>query len=177
MSDEKEKIEESVSPKIADETAEPITVGVDAGGAAVAKTGQFPRKNIFQISAETIEYIEKAEKDKSIHFRNDDKTSTIFLFLALIFSAILAFALILSPSNRHLCVALALVSDFLFGMAILWFVLLRFGVLRTIEPRFALLTWQLMLGAGVLFAFYTMNVAFFFFTLSKSMPTSTTPGM
>jgi hypothetical protein len=64
------------------------------------------------------------------------------------------------------------VSDALFGLSILWYVLLRFGVLRSVEPRHALLCWQLMLGAGALFAFYTMNIAFGFFTIYTTSVTT-----
>lgn len=165
MSDEEKKTVESVQEStVSDAAASNNGAESDKGGS------QTPRKNILEISVETISYIEKAERDKSIHYRSRDKTSTIFLFLALLCAAMFAFVLVISPENRYLCVALALISDFLFGMAILWYVLLRFGVLRTIEPRYALICWQLMLGAGVLFAFYTMNIAFFFFTLYRTMP-------
>ena len=176
MSDEQEKITESetlakaAEPSVAGASGALnadglLVVGAAPGASSVMENKRFKRKGIVAMTAETLGYIESAEKDKTIYVRNDDKTSTVFLFLALITSAVFAFVLVLTPGNRPLCIALALISDFLFGMAILWFVLLRFGVLRTIEPKFALLCWQLMLGAGVLFAFYTMNVAFFFFTL------------
>ena len=169
MSDEEKKTVEGVQEISAGDAAA-ASLSAANNGAEPAKAGQAPRKNIFEISVETISYIEKAERDKTIVYRNKDKTSTIFLFLALLCAALFAFVLVISPENRYLCVALALISDFLFGMAILWYVLLRFGVLRTIEPRYALICWQLMLGAGVLFAFYTMNIAFFFFTLYRTMP-------
>lgn len=170
MSDEEKKAVEGVQEVIAADAAAAASASNSGNATDNSIKGQKPRKNIFEISIETIAYIEKAERDKTIHYRNNDKTSTIFLFLALLCAALFAFVLVISPENRYLCVALALVSDFLFGMAILWFVLLRFGVIRTIEPRYALICWQLMLGAGVLFAFYTMNIAFFFFTLYRTMP-------
>jgi hypothetical protein len=171
VSDEEKKTVDGVQEVSAGDAGN--SSAVSSNGAESDKSDKgapVPRKNIFEISVETISYIEKAERDKTIHYRNRDKTSTIFLFLALLCAAMFAFVLVISPENRYLCVALALISDFLFGMAILWYVLLRFGVLRTIEPRYALICWQLMLGAGVLFAFYTMNIAFFFFTLYRTMP-------
>lgn len=137
---------------------------------ADASSTSSPRRGLIAIAAETIAYIESAERNKAIQFRSKDKSSIVFLFLALLCAALFAFVLVLMPENRYLCVTLALVSDFLFGLAILWFVLLRFGILRTLEPRFALICWQLMLGAGVLFAFYTMNIAFFFFTVFRGLP-------
>ena len=127
-----------------------------------------PRRSVFSVAGETIRYIERAEKDKTLHVRTDDKKSVIAMAASFTIGIGFTIMYMVNQETRHLCIALALLADFLLGFSILWYVLLRFGVLRTVEPRHALLCWQLMLGAGVLFAFYTMNIAFAFFTLYSS---------
>ena len=123
------------------------------------------RPSILAVAGETIQFIEKAEKDKSLNVRTNDRRSAIFALLSFAVGIVFLVLYMVNPGYKQLCIALALVSDALFGMSILWYVLLRFGVLRSVEPRHALLCWQLMLGAGALFAFYTMNIAFGFFTI------------
>ncbi|MBX9688690.1 MAG: hypothetical protein K2X27_18425 [Candidatus Obscuribacterales bacterium] len=135
-----------------------------------------PRKGLLAVAQETMLYIEKAEKDKSITFRTNDRISVILIMLSFTLEAGLLLLFMSNPAMRNVCIGMALIADFLFGLAILWFVLLRFGVLRTVEARHALLCWQLMIGAGALFAFYTTNIAFLFFTLynvnSNQLPPS-----
>lgn len=127
-----------------------------------------PRRSLFSVASETIRYIERAEKDQSAEVRTDDKKSVIFMSLSFVIAVIFTLMYMFNQTWRPACIGLALVSDLLLGLSILWYVLLRFGVLRSVEPRHALLSWQLMLGAGALFAFYTMNVAFAFFTFYTS---------
>lgn len=132
-----------------------------------------PRRSIMSIAGETIRYIEKAEKDKSLNVRTDDKRSVIFMTISFVIGIVFTVMYMLNPATRAVCIILALVADLFLGLSILWYVLLRFGVLRSVEQRHALLCWQLMLGAGALFAFYTMNIAFAFFTIySSGNPTS-----
>lgn len=148
--------------------------------ATTAAAAPGPRRSIISIAGETIRYIERAEKDKTLHVRTNDKISVICMALSFVIGVGFTIMYMFNESTRQICIGLALVADVLLGFSILWFVLLRFGVLRTVEPRHALLCWQLMLGAGVLFSFYTMNIAFAFFTIySTSHPaaavTSTPP--
>lgn len=136
-----------------------------------------PRRSVFSIAGETIRYIERAEKDKTLHVRTNDKKSVVCMALSFLIGIGFTIMYMVNDSTRSICIALALVADFLLGFSILWYVLLRFGVLRTVEPRHALLCWQLMLGAGVLFSFYTMNIAFAFFTIySTTHPAAATAG-
>lgn len=127
-----------------------------------------PRRSVFSVAGETIRYIERAEKDKTLHVRTDDKKSIVCMALSFGIGITFTLMYMLNNEMRQICIVLALVADAFLGFSILWYVLLRFGVLRTVEPRHALLCWQLMLGAGVLFSFYTMNIAFAFFTLYSS---------
>lgn len=140
-----------------------------------AQRVQAPRRGIMSVASETIRYIERAEKDKTLHVRTNDKKSAIFMAISLILGVGFTVLYMVNESTRQLCIVMALIADAFLGLSILWYVLLRFGVLRTVEPRHALLCWQLMLGAGVLFAFYTMNIAFAFFTVYSTYHPATPP--
>lgn len=140
-----------------------------------AQRVQAPRRSIMSVASETIRYIERAEKDKTLHVRTNDKKSAIFMAISLILGVGFTVLYMVNESTRQLCIVMALIADAFLGLSILWYVLLRFGVLRTVEPRHALLCWQLMLGAGVLFAFYTMNIAFAFFTVYSTYHPATPP--
>jgi len=51
------------------------------------------------------------------------------------------------------------VCDALVGVMLVFYVANRFGILNTLTPRQALLTWQLMMGASFLGIFATINLA------------------
>ncbi|MBX9724362.1 MAG: hypothetical protein K2X81_23335 [Candidatus Obscuribacterales bacterium] len=130
------------------------------------------RQNLFAQAGETFQFIEKAEKEGYKNIRTNDKNSIIFVVLAILAAGLTCWLYAIDVALRPVCVTLALISDFLFGLSILWFVLLRFGVIRSLDPRHALLCWQLMLGIGILLSYYTMNVAFGFFTLYNAATAS-----
>jgi hypothetical protein len=132
-------------------------------GSRPAHTHVQKDRNLFIAFLETMKHIEKCEKDRTVIFRHSDRTSVICLITAFAIEVFLMILYLAQVAYRPVCIALALVADLSFGLAILWYVLLRFGVIRSFEPRQTLLTWQLMIGAGALFAFSTMNVAFAFF--------------
>jgi hypothetical protein len=120
-------------------------------------------RNLLAAVGTTMKHIEDCEKDRSLIFRHSDRVSLTFLFAAFAVEVLLALVFVTYSQLRMACIVMAAVADILFGLAIIWFVLLRFGILRSFEPRQTLLTWQLMIGSGALFAFYTMNIAFGFF--------------
>lgn len=132
------------------------------------------RQSLLSVASETMKHIEAAEKDKTLNVRTDDKKS-VACMIASFLTAVVLLVLQVNPQFKQTCIAMALAADLLFGLSILWYVLLRFGVLRTVEPRHALLCWQLMLGAGALFAFYTLNIALAFFTLYMNTPAPAPP--
>ena len=140
---------------------------------AVAANRQDPSRRLFSTLVETMRHIERCEKDKNIVFRHSDKTSLTCLFIAFGMEVGLFLLFMAQVSLRPLFIGLAVTADIFFGLAITWYVLLRFGVIRSFDSRQTLLTWQLMIGAGALFAFFTMNVAFVFFifyNLSVGLP-------
>ncbi len=185
LADETEKTADAVT-----ETTSPTTeikepapeakAPIEASPAAKASTaGNPPRKgeerHLLSVFGETMKHIDHCEKDKTIIFRHNDRKSVMFMLAAFVVEVLLMVLFVANSASRPIYIALAVLADFLFGLAILWYVLLRFGVLRSFEPRQTLLTWQLMIGAGALFAFYTMNIAFGFFTYYNYLSTQIVP--
>ena len=176
MSDEENSLAETAAENKPESSGE-IEPSAKAGSekSVVDTSDPLQRQGVLSMAGQTMAYIEAAEKNHSLQVRSNDRTSTMLLGLAL--TAVIIFTCLLgNPNSRGICVVLALASDVFLGLAVLWFVLLRFGVLRYVEPRYALLCWQLMLGAGFLFSFYTMNVALVFLTLFYSKGVGTIAG-
>jgi hypothetical protein len=125
-------------------------------------------RNLLANIMATWKHIDRCENDKTVTFRHSDTVSLIGLFAAFGMEVVLVILYQTSVSLRPFCIVLAIVADICFGFAILWYVLLRFGALRSFDSRQTLLAWQLMIGSGALFAFYTMNLAFLFFIYYNS---------
>lgn len=164
------EVEKSAEVSDSAEAGANKSIPAGAAGAATADAPARPRLGIFGLAKETMAHIERAEKDKSIVFRPNDKRSTLFLIAGMALLMILTGLVLAMPDMRTMCIILAVVADLFLAMAIFWYVLLRFGTIRTLEPRHALLCWQLMLGTGILFAFYAMNVTLACFTLFANRP-------
>ncbi|MBZ0189146.1 MAG: hypothetical protein K8F91_23075 [Candidatus Obscuribacterales bacterium] len=108
------------------------------------------RSNFLVGFSKTVAYIGKVSADKTLTFRESDKLTFTLLVWALVLSvafAILPFAGLNMPSLSAFC---CLMADILLISAILGFTLTRFGIIRAMEPRYAAVTWHLMVGTGLL---------------------------
>ncbi|MCA0314099.1 MAG: hypothetical protein LCH63_09710 [Candidatus Melainabacteria bacterium] len=107
---------------------------------------------------ESWNYVGKAMKDPSIQIRSGDKASAALLkgaiFGAFLFLAVPCFG---PKSSAIWCYLLA---DVLFFAAAFLFVVSRFGVLRVMSLRHALVCWQLMIGTSLLSVAMAVNLVF-----------------
>jgi len=114
------------------------------------------RRNWVENVNKTCDYIGKISRDKSLHLRSSDKLTSNLLIgaflLALAFAALPFFEM-----NAIAAFAYILADILLFG-AILVFVVSRFGIIRAMEPRHALVCWHLMVGTGLLALVIGFNV-------------------
>jgi uncharacterized membrane protein len=62
------------------------------------------------------------------------------------------------PSQRSLC---SMLADALMAIVLLAFLGLRFGVIKSLQPRQAVLTWQLILGSFLLGIYLVFNIWMF----------------
>lgn len=112
------------------------------------------RSSLIEGFFKTLEYVSKASDDKTIVYRDSDRRTTNFLGVALIGAVI--FAVLPSLQLASLGLICYVVADIFLLLSIGGFVLTRFGVIRAMEPRYALVTWHLMVGTGLL----TLTIGF-----------------
>lgn len=113
------------------------------------------RRSRWVSSAAALRYVSSIQKDHDIRVRDSDKATAIAL-LACCFIALVCLAV---PAFENFRVPFVLAADLLVGVSLLMYVANRFGIITTFQPRQAMLTWQLMLGASLLGIFLTINLA------------------
>ncbi len=105
---------------------------------------------------ESYAYVRKAVSDPTIQVRAGDKNSANILkgaiFGAFVFLAIPFFG------PKEYALLCYLVADLLFFAAVLLFVISRFGILRVMSMRHALVAWQLMIGTSLLSIVLAFNL-------------------
>lgn len=135
----------------AESSSPPVTVNTatsDQTETLVATHRREDRLNWMEGCNKTLTYLNRITRDKSLHFRSSDKITTRLLVGALIGALVFAtFPYFEMRTAAAFCYILADIS--LLG-AILVFVISRFGIIRAMEPRHALVCWHLMVGTGLL---------------------------
>lgn len=130
---------------------EPSETGAVGGGA-------HERISVFQSVGATLSYLKEAGDDKSIITRQEDRTSATMLRMAVIFGIIFVVAPVVAPNLHGVGFACTVLADTLLTAALVWFVARRFGILRTMTKRHAVLCCELMLGTGVLMTMLAINI-------------------
>ncbi|MBX3072943.1 hypothetical protein KF913_03440 [Candidatus Obscuribacterales bacterium] len=164
---ENENKDNSPETKIADAeatlkleaTSEPTAAEIATASASTttSNTGRREdRKNWATNVNQTLEYIGKISNDKSLHFRSSDKLTSKLLIGAFLLAVGFA-ALPFFEMNAIAAIAYLLADVLLFG-AILVFVISRFGIIRAMDPRHALVCWHLMVGTGLLALVIGFNI-------------------
>ena len=134
------------------------------------------RDGLFGSAKKTLEFLDESEKDKTVKVRVDDSRAVLFLGVGVVLIALFSLMPILSPaipfhqSLHPVFLGIGLIGDAFLGVAILWYVTLRFGILKALDPRYAILTFQLLLGTGIMFAYFAVNTVVFFLTCFKWGP-------
>jgi hypothetical protein len=117
--------------------------------------GIVQRRSRWYSSLAALRYVNSLSKDDDVRVRDSDRATSIFLLI----SAILTVVSLVVPQLAPHRVPLVLVCDALVGVMLVFYVANRFGILNTLSPRQALLTWQLLMGASFLGIFMTINFA------------------
>ncbi len=134
------------------------------GGSSPASNGEnqvseggsiLQRRSRWDSSLAAIKYLSTISKDDEIQVRDSDRATSIALLLMSILSAV---SLLVPALSKHI-VALILGCDVLVGVSMIMYLANRFGIVGTLNPRQALLTWQLMMGSLFLGVFLTINLA------------------
>jgi hypothetical protein len=117
--------------------------------------GIVQRRSRWYSSLAALRYVNSLSKDDDVRVRDSDRATSIFLLIG----AILTIVSLVVPQLAPHRVPLVLVCDALVGVMLVFYVANRFGILNTLSPRQALLTWQLLMGASFLGIFLTINFA------------------
>lgn len=151
---------------------EPPTIGTGPGQVPAdglppsgRSTLRIVRDNIFKTAKKTLAFIDEAEKDKTVKVRVDDRRSAILMWSGLGTIVVLLTLFTINPGLRSVCMGLGIIADLLLGAAIIWYVIIRFGILRSLDPRYAVLCFQLLLGTGIMFAYFSINIALTFLSM------------
>jgi hypothetical protein len=108
---------------------------------------------------ESLAYVQAAAADKSISIRGTDKQSALILRISVV--AALIFVVLPFFGLMKYMLYLVGAADFCFLFALCLFIIGRFGIIRVMSPRHALVCWQLMVGTSMLAMALAINVVFF----------------
>ncbi len=104
----------------------------------------------------TLDYIGSISRDKKLHFRASDHLTSRLLIGAFILA--MGFATLPFFEMNAIAFFAYILADALLFCAITVFVVSRFGIIRAMEPRHALVCWHLMVGTGLLALVIGFNV-------------------
>jgi hypothetical protein len=150
MSDEKENVDSGKDAEKAEAAAESGDVkAVDASQAV------FKRRPLIRACLDSFSYVNSISQDEAVKVRDSDRATSIWLMIV---SIVTVGAMLIEPLAPHR-MPLLVVCDILIGMSIFYYIANRFGIIGTFNPRQALLSWQLMMGATFFGIFLTINLA------------------
>jgi hypothetical protein len=114
---------------------------------------QFQRRPPWKSTLAAMSYVQKISKNEDITIRNTDRITSILLLTSSIM-AILSMVVAPLADVRPLAISLC---DVFFGVSLAIYVTNRFGILTALSPRQALITWELVVAAGFVGTYLTLN--------------------
>lgn len=121
------------------------------GGDSLQRDGDSKRESLVGGVFSTVKHLQEAHATGFSTIRKTDRVSQIMLVVAIVLIA----AAQVVPAQQ---LAVSLAADAMLAAALLVFLALRFGVVRTLLPRQAILVWQLIVGAFLLGLFVAFNL-------------------
>jgi len=117
------------------------------------------RLNPFAACLESFALINQATKERKADVRSSDRmTSYLIRFgIAISFLLVAVSFFILGRLSIVSCI----LGDLVYFLAVMCYLINRFGVIRALSPNYALLCWQLMCGSSLLAIGITLNILFF----------------
>ena len=135
--------------------------------AEAPKSGIAMRRSRWESSFAAVRYINSLGRDEEVKVRDSDRATTIFLLLASILTVL---SLVIKPF-AGMRLQFVLICDVLVGVMLIFYLANRFGIINTLTPRQALLTWQLIVGSAFFGIFMTINLAVVIGMLIANSPT------
>lgn len=136
------------------------------------------RRSRWQSSLAALRYVGSIASDDEVKLRESDRSTSLWLLIVCFFAFLSIVLPYMVPSDQAGLgsfvgwmttqrVPLTLGADALIGALLLFYVANRFGIVTTLTPRQALLSWQLMLGSSLLGIFLTLNLALLCWVLAE----------
>lgn len=122
----------------------------------MTQTAVIRRAPLLVSSIEGLKYLVELQRHKEIKFRESDKVSTGFLCGAIVFAGLT----LVTPVPD---ISLAIICDVCFGIAVLYYVLNRFGFVKVLPPREAAFAAELMAGISLLAVYLCINMQILIF--------------
>ncbi len=123
-----------------------------AAGTEVKAPG-FQRRPPWKSTLDAMTYIQKISKSEEINIRNTDRITSITLLTSSILAIL---SMVLAPISDFRPLAIT-ICDILFGVTLVLYSTNRFGILTALSPRQALITWELIVAAGFIGTYLTLN--------------------
>lgn len=120
-----------------------------------ASQAVFKRRPLLRACLDSFNYVNSISQDEAVKVRDSDRATSIWLMIV---SILTVGAMLIEPLAPHR-MPLLVVCDILIGTSIFYYIANRFGIIGTFNPRQALLSWQLMMGATFFGIFLTINLA------------------
>lgn len=124
--------------------------------------GERDNKRISHLAAcfESLAHVRRAAADKAISIRETDKQSVRLLRGAVLVALVFLFLPLAGLAKYAIFCLVAADTSFLFALVI--YIVGRFGILRVMSPRHALVCWQLMVGTSLFAVALAINFIFVF---------------
>jgi hypothetical protein len=112
------------------------------------------RRSRWESSFVALRYLSTIGLDSKVKMRDSDRATSLTLLIAATATLISIFVPVMTDMRFNLLG----ISDLLGGLCIIFYLANRFGILSTLPPRAAILSWQLIIGAWFLGIYVTINV-------------------
>lgn len=118
-------------------------------------------KRITTVAAfwEALAHVRRAAADKAVTVRETDKQSVLILRLSVVAALFFLCLPVFGPLGKYAIYCLS-AADFCFLFALSIYVVNRFGILRVMSPRHALVCFQLMVGTSLFAMALAINAVF-----------------
>jgi hypothetical protein len=125
----------------------------DSTAGIAAKPPAFQRRPPWKSTLDAMAYVQKISKSEDINIRNTDRITSIILLVSSILAIL---SMVLAPISDFRPLAITM-CDILFGVTLIVYSTNRFGILTALTPRQALITWELVVAAGFMGTYLTLN--------------------
>ncbi len=117
------------------------------------------RRSRWQSSLAAMRYVSSISQDEGVQVRDTDRFTSLALLIICMFALCAMLPLPYFAWLYSMRLGLVLLVDFLIGFVLLLYTANRLGILTTLTPRQAILSWQLMLAASLIGIYMAVNLA------------------